>query len=221
MTAAEVVHLIRTDPETLMRRVSLKIFGGSRTLSSAHPFIVVDAQRTMPGFTTGISGLLKQKKDRPVFHIKLRRAALPGEIAAATDETSFFAEYIAMGQVSDGWRATHRMLPARGGPDIMVTSQLTGCTFGIGSDAGGNRLVSHLQPPQSEKNPEMRSARLSEATGRGFSPNAPFATFERGHDYQSEAAILGIRRDGAWRLYAQHIDFRVGDKDVARVTRLL
>jgi hypothetical protein len=220
MTAAEIVRLIATDPERLMRQVSLKVFGGSRSPSSAYEFIVVDAGRAMPGFTTGISGLLGQTKARPVFHIKLRRTAAPAEIAAAASGASFFAQYVAMRQVSDQPSDTHRMLPSRGGPDIMVTSQLTGCTFGIGSDAGGNRLVSHLQPPQSQKDPVLRSGALADATGRGFARDSDFSTFARGEDYQSEAVILGIRRDGAWHLYAQHIDFRAGGQDVARVTRL-
>ena len=221
MTAAEVVQLIKTDPETLMRRVSLKIFGGRTTLSSVYEFIVVDAGRTMPGFTTGVSGLLRQRKDRPVFNIKLRRTAFPGEIAAAEDGASFFAEYVAMRQVSDGRHNTHRMLPAHGGPDIMVTSQLSGCTFGIGSNAGGNRLVSHIQPPQSEKNLDIRRGQLSDATRRGFAPGSEFSKFERGGDYQNDAAILGIRRNGEWQIYAQHIDVRAGERDVAKVTRLL
>jgi hypothetical protein len=39
------------------------------------------------------------------------------------------------------------MLPTAGGPDLMLTSQLTGCTFGVGSQAGGaGCLASHIQP---------------------------------------------------------------------------
>jgi hypothetical protein len=40
----------------------------------------------MQGFTSGLSGVFGKKKSRPVFHIKLRRAALPNEVAATGDD---------------------------------------------------------------------------------------------------------------------------------------
>ena len=103
----------------------------------------------------------------------------------------------------------------------MITSQLTGCTFGIGSDAAGNRLVSHIQPPQAVKNAELRRSAVAMATGRGFSADQPFSKFERENDYACQAAIVGVRRDGKWHLYAQHIDPRGTGTAIARVTRLL
>src|SRR5262249_16967283 len=42
--------------------------------------------------------------------------------------------------------ASHYTLPTAGGPDIMLTSKLSGCRFGVGSDAVGSCLVSYVQP---------------------------------------------------------------------------
>lgn len=221
MKPSEVVHLLRSDPGTLLRQVSLKMFGGRTALSSVHEFLVIDAGKTMRGFTSGMSGHLGRKKSRPVFHIKLARSALPGDRAAAAPDARFFAEYIAMGQVSDGLAATHRMLPAEGGPDVMVTTQLTGCTFGIGSDVNGNRLVSHIQPPEAFKDPAGRKRLVSHAVTAGFEGGELHSTFNRDNGYQYEAVVVGLRRNGQWQIFAQHVDAINGIPELARTTRLL
>ena len=222
MTPADVVQLIRHDPERLLRQASLKIFGGGvSTLSSVYRFLVIDPVRTMPGFTTGLSGLRGKKKDRPVFHLKLERKAFETERANATEDETFYAEYVAMGQVEGDRAATHRMLPATGGPGIMVTAQMSGCTFGIGSDADGSRLVSHIQPPLAEKQAPSRARLLAHATAAGFDQERPQSAFRRGQDYEFEAVILGVRRGGRWRIYAQHIDAPNNQRELARISRLL
>jgi hypothetical protein len=82
-------------------------------------FTVTDQDVTAPGFTTGFSGWRGKTKNRPVV------------------------------QVADvGNNSSHYTLPTNGIPDIVITSQLTACSFGIGSDAMGATLVTHLQPNQ-------------------------------------------------------------------------
>ncbi len=224
MNAAEVALMLQDDPETLMRKVSLKIFGGGTTHSGRHHFIIFDSQNTMPGFTSGLSGLVRLRKQRQVFHIKLRRTAAPNEVAAATAATTVFAQYISMRQTNEGVGITHRILPAAGGPDLMLTSQLTGCMFGIGSNAAGNRLVSHIQPDGTNANLANRRTDLTNATNLGYT-NVD-RTFVKGNDYQEQAMIVGIRRNGQWQIYAQHRDaVPIGGQNVelqvAGVSRLL
>jgi hypothetical protein len=61
---------------------------------------------------------------------------------------------------------THYMLPGAGGADMMVTSKLNGCTFGMGSHSAGGRLVSHLRPPN--QNPTTDAQVVSTGTEAGF-----------------------------------------------------
>ena len=222
MTPADVVQLIRHDPERLLRQASLKIFGGGvSTLSSVYRFLVIDPVRTMPGFTTGLSGLRGKKKDRPIFNLKLERTAFPEERANAATNEVFDAQYVAVGQIEGGPAATHYVLPATGGPDIMVTAQMSGCAFGIGSDAGGSRLVSHIQPPLAVADARKRARQLYGATAAGFKDKTPRSVFRRGQEYEFEAVILGVRRNGKWKIYAQNIDATKDDKELARASRLL
>ena len=69
-------------------------------------------------------------------------------VRAGTDlKAEFRAYYVGMKQLGEAVQTTHFLLPTAGGPDLMLTSQLTGCTFGVGSQAGGSGcLASHLQP---------------------------------------------------------------------------
>ena len=75
----------------------------------------------------------------------------PGGAVLNTGSAPFDVHYVSMREFKNGaWEdanATHYLLPANAGADMMVTSKLNGCTFGIGSDAQGARLVSHLRPP--------------------------------------------------------------------------
>jgi hypothetical protein len=228
MDRDEATALLRTDPKKLMRRAYLHILGGNLR-SGRHHFIVLDATRlgnaTIPGFTTGISGWRDKRKDRPVFSIQLRRLALPGDVAGSDANNTVFAHYISMRQTNEAVGTTHYVLPANGGPDLMITSRLSGCMFGIGSNAANNRLVSHIQPDLSLADAQ-RGPDLAAAVTGGFAQVD--TTFVRGGGYDTDASIIGIRRNGAWSIYAQHLDVvptaanpNILEEEIGGVTTLL
>jgi len=106
-----------------------------------------------------------------------------------------------------------------GGPDIMVTGQLSDCSFAVLS-AGGNHLVAHVQSGGVRVRPAELKAIL-QRTGRfhGHADQRLNRVFGRG-DYTCLASVLGVRVGGQWQIYAQHytgsgVTFRITD-----VTRL-
>jgi len=118
----------------------------------------------------------------------------------------FTAHYISMREydVNTGaWEdsdTTHYVLPSTGKVDIMVTSKLNGCTFGIGSDADGSRRVSHLRPPTRLGDKEA-CLKLDAGTRIGFfggklDVGVMSSTGQNG-------TVIGRRINGNWKYYAQ------------------
>ena len=214
MTRDEAAELLRTDPKTLLRQAYLFIHGGAGIRSSRHHFLVLDGKRynktQIPGFTTGLRGLFGRKKDRPVFVVKLRRFAAPEEVAGSDDANTVYAHYVAMKQTSDT-TGTHYVLPADGSPNLMITSRLSGCMFGVGSNANNNVLVSHFQPDQRLPEDQRRQDLLT-ATNTGYTGTP--ATFVRGGGYDVDASIVGIRQNGVWHIYAQRLDVVEGEEEL-------
>jgi len=209
MTPAQVIALL-PDPETLLRRCYLHIAGGATrtaTVPTAPPppangqaqvatFAVEIGHQTVPGFTTGLSGLLGLRKDRPfVKFTKVHGAAI---VPAPADH--FNAYYIPMVQVGDVAAGTsHYTLPTGAGAlDLMITSKLSGCTFSVGSDGGGAVLVTHVQPDAAHMG---GSAALSGIAQTGMA--ATRGEFRRTHEYAELAAILGRRAGAVWTFHMQ------------------
>jgi hypothetical protein len=95
---------------------------------------------------------------------------------------------------------THFTLPARGDIDIVVTSKLNGCTFGIGSTADGTRLVSHLRPP-TQLGPAPSRLTLDAGTRSGFEGGRLDASVMSSTD--QNGTVIGRRTGTKWKFYAQ------------------
>lgn len=222
MTPAQVIALL-PNPEALMRRVNLVIAGGatrSPTLPNAPAppangqAVIATFQVSMKGymsngvfvpqvasgFTTGLSGLFGRRKNRPIAQIR----RLPGPAVAAPAADQFNAYYVPMVQTSDvGLGTSHYSLPTVGGPDVMITSQLSGCSFGVGSSAAGAVLVSHVQPDAAVAAPN-RAADLANNLRAGFANVR--GTASKSGLYDEFAAIIGVRSNAVWRFYLQAYD---------------
>ena len=111
-------------------------------------------------------------------------------------------EYDADNQSWEPSAMTHHALDANG-PAVMLTSKLNGCTFGIGSDAAGTRLVSHLRPPKLSQVPDAAEGRLILNAGvrAGFA-GGTLTTSIMSSD-QMNGTVIGIRTGTAWTFYAQ------------------
>ena len=206
MDAFAVIGLLK-DPPTLLRKCMLIIAGGASAAPANGQAAIATFKVSMKadsktvGFTTGLSGMLGKTKDREAARfMKLGGAAkdTPG-----TDE--FNAYYIPMVQTSDAASgSSHYSLPTDGGPDFMITSKLSGYTFGVGSSANGATLVSHIQPNTSIAPGPGRAANLSSAVTGGF--DSITGKFSKGNEYTDYASVIGYRSDGAWKFYMQAVD---------------
>jgi hypothetical protein len=224
-TMAQVLNEMTANPEAFLRHYFVQIAGGkaetSGTPSGVGTFSFYTYNTAVPGFTTGLSGFLGITKNREKIRfskLRMRKSTL------AADE--FDAWYVAMVVSGSGVQTTHSMVPGAGGPDILLTSQLSGCTFGIGSaTASGGRLVSHIQP-------------LGTATGRtdmhtemlaGLNTGGVDSLFEKenrpgAHSYggnaNNRASVIGVRHNGQWGFYAQTYNNAHGAEEIYKVERI-
>jgi hypothetical protein len=232
MDEAEVVAMFQ-DPEKLLRRCYLHITGGA-TRSAQQPNaplppgngqaivatfkLKVSEHNTAHGVTRG-----GKAKERPMVDV----IKLPGAANLTDPKTQIDAYYIPMVQTSDvGGGMSHYTLPDNGGPDIMVTSKLTGCVFGIGTHSSGAVLVSHVQPNsqlakgQGKAGMETRQQDLTATMWQGFEGHRMTNQFQFGHEYTDSAAVIGKRTGGQWRFYLQQASGIVGDYTLGRVVAI-
>jgi hypothetical protein len=209
---------IRQDPLAFLRHYKLQISGGDGAAQSGKAcFRFNDLGYTVAGFTTKLSGLTGKTKQRPV--IEFQRIG-PRDPNADPRTGTFNAWYIAMKQVNDPVQDTHFPLPDNRGPDLMLTSQLSGCTFGIGSKAQGVQLVSHIQPTGNNR------AQLH-TTVTGGMANGVHKIFERENqpanryrDQMNRATVIGVRTGTHWRFYAQVFESAALNGDVLEAKKI-
>lgn len=157
------------------------------------------------GFQTGFAGLRGRTKARP--HLRMTMVG-----ATATGPDVFEAHYIPMAGVDAGREAHHWLMPGSTGPNLALTSQLSGCTIGIGSaTSDGGRLVSHVSPPFPDAVPTaadavaMRQAASLGSMDRIFdraSQNGPRSYAS----VNNRATVVGVRHESRWRFFAQTLN---------------
>lgn len=102
--------------------------------------------------------------------------------------------------------------------DIMITGQLTGCTF-VSANAGGTTLVAHIQPGGSRgSGQELRDKILKNGRFKNY-PNQSVNVFGVG-DYQGAAYVVGVRIGGQWQLYGQMVSGPGVNAQITSVRRI-
>jgi hypothetical protein len=214
-TLATVLADMRNDPLKFMRHYRLAIAGGAANAASGvYTFFFWDQLQSVPGFTTGLSGLRGKTKQRAV--ISFRKC--PYDPNPDAGQGYFNAHYVAM--VDDNpIGATYYTLPRTGptsdaNPDIMLTSQLSNCTFGIGSAAPGSQLVCHVQPHTAFDDPNDDQAgrrHLRDTVEAGLLAGGVKSIFHRENENavtgygntDHRATIIGVRNGTNWKFYEQ------------------
>lgn len=149
------------------------------------------------GYTTGLSGLLGIEKERPNVEARVQ----DNYVANPTEEDEFNAEFVKMVEQT-ATNGTHYTLPAAAGLNLMLTGQLSGCSFGVGSDALGARIVSHVRPDTS-----VDQKTFDAFVTKGLTVGVD-KLFKSGDGYDSDTekvAIVGHRTGpgSCWNIYAQ------------------
>jgi hypothetical protein len=139
------------------------------------------------------------KKARPFFRINLLSLQ---QTTPNPSSPKFNAYYIPMAQTADAAnQSSHFVLPDTG-PAVMLTSRLSGCSFGVGSNSANATLVSHIQPDQTIQDQTARTNDLGQKMGSGFAANRK--VLSRAGDYSDMATVIG-KRDSTnkWTFYLQ------------------
>ncbi len=221
MTPQDVIAGLQNDPETLLRHCYLVVASGPLKTARANgpapirTFEVLMQDVTVPGFTTGLSGLRGKTKNRANALITRRH----GAARTVLKDNQFNAYYIPMMQVGDvGTNHSHYTLPTTGnGPTIAITSQITACVFSLGSHANGAVLASHIQPPGGPANThDMRQGQAATAGATGF--NGGVLQVRHGDQYGmgDRVAIIGRLSKARWTFYMQRTSFLGYDDGLVR-----
>ena len=214
---------MRADPESFLRHylvtIATGVPGGGIVLEQQATFRTVAGSQTFNGFRTGISRITGQMTGRSQLQIM----KTPEGTIAGANEAVFQAWYIPMTDAGGGGGLSHHvLLSGTEGPDIAFTSQVSGCTVGIGSArVDGSRLVSHIRPPSGQPNDQtyadMRKAASLGSMATIFDrPSRPGARSYGNPN--NRATIIGVRTAGQWRFYAQI--YNLATRDLFKVERL-
>jgi hypothetical protein len=90
-----------------------------------------------------------------------------------------------------------------GGPDMMITGQLSACIFAIRQEPG-RLLVAHIQPGGGRQTGQMLRQTIKLMGHLVIPGGGGRVTHVFGlPDYPARAYVLGLRTGGAWHIYAQ------------------
>lgn len=91
-------------------------------------------------------------------------------------------------------------------PDLMITTKLTGCSFLVRTTPAGEIQCAHVQPAQNQSGQELRQVLSENHAGAYERLYGRFAkSNEKGYVDGEASTVIGVRRNGAWKIYAQRL----------------
>lgn len=142
MKLAALLKEMTREPEEFLRHYSVMIEGRAAQSGIATAWLekrnTQGDKEEVDGFT--LTGGMKKRR----FIRFIVADGQPFDCRHPDDK--FQVWFIRMQQMTDTLITTHYPLPTNGGPDIMLISQLSGCSFGVGTPSSHTQLVSHIQP---------------------------------------------------------------------------
>lgn len=209
MNANDAFHSLRTDPRVFLAShpVNTAGWGGNHVAgqASTHQFQIYKRDALMPGLTP--SG-------KPAHF----GATRPGWFGARHEVSSFLITDVpapggVLQRVFTGLSVPlhtyntvnvaaldHYVVDGQG-DGLMITGQLSGCTFAW-LTVGNDLLCTHIQPVGIQGVPLHN--RMNVAGRFTAHPALPLNTYGAGDYLGSYANVIGVRRNGQWKLYAQH-----------------
>lgn len=207
---AVAVGILLASPVQFLKRFPVRIFGdmgASRqvnfTMLNRHP-----GNSKRPGFLLGTLHM----HDTEVLEIRA-----PGAMAAVAGigGSVFNAHSIHM----DTGSANMNFYTLDGtGPAIMVTGQLSGCSFVMLPAGAGQVNVAHVQPQGGQTGAALQGTLASAmANAQVYG-----AAGTRGNYDSADrvASVIGVRVGGQWRIYAQKQDAGSGDYRIKSVYQI-
>ena len=214
LSLEEGFDLLLTDPEELLNSAFLSLQNLDRdAISGVSYFLMSKPSYMQKGWTRLGSG-----KAIPVFVIaKIKGKPNKSDFGSGDKKKFPFQGYfVAMKQQSSKIGSvpagTLCALPANGNHDLCITAQLSGCTFGIGSQSnGGSCLVTHIQPKDlgdniTESKVMLNIGDMAYQSSQLLS-NGTKRLIEKYDDYAGHANVIGKRNNGGrWKFYMQNVD---------------
>lgn len=202
ITVDQVLPELMGNTEAFLRHYLLRLVGNHGYSGTVDAWLI-DRSETAPGFTTGLSGWRGRQKQRPCLDVEIGF----GQPYLYDGGGRLSVWYVAMQEMNAAPVDTHFVLPSIGGPDIMMTAGLSGCTFGVGIPSGGAQIVSHIRPPSKQGGTQHMALAALDPLVRDGLTKGERALFSRSTQasYDDKASIIGVRRRGQWSFYAQTI----------------
>lgn len=234
MTPAEVIALLKDSPEKCLRKCLIAIDGGSvrnsdRTgyalppangqaaLATFKVTVKTGGNHVVRGFTTGLRGKCGVEKNRD--YVKIEKLSGPAKLLSKLESDEVNAYHIPMVQTSHvAVKSSHYTLPTTIMGTLMFTTQLSGCSFGIGSNSIGATLVSHIQPNENLGGMDdvaLRQDDVAQTIAKGFHTMSERIGLE--HGYSQYATVIGQQAYRKWKFYVQSAEKRSIGRDTTNI----
>jgi hypothetical protein len=192
ITPQQALNLLMVDPARFLRTYALRIYGSRSAQSGVVQYAIStiqdhngDATLLRPG---RILGKLNKHETQG---FRLEPAA-----QAPNAPVTFPAHVVRM---DEGQSNLLPYAPA-GPPDILVTSELSGCSFVMRGTGNALDSVGHVKPASDQRGERLHSELLRDAANTNVYGAAFYDSADR------TASIIGVRIAGDWKLFAQKLD---------------
>lgn len=188
LTNAQAAHALANNPEAFLRKTSLFLTGDMPASG------VTQCRIDDTGIVSQRPGSILRTKNMHAAQMFMAGPALHAG-------TPFNAHWIKM----HVWNTTNDLVNIQpyllplGGPAIMLTTQLTGCSFAIQDNNNGTLSVLHLQPSQHADGATMHTILSQTGWTKVYGRNNYVGNGR-------SVSIVGRRSGGQWRLWAQKQD---------------
>jgi hypothetical protein len=191
ITPSQAQFQMQTQPQAFLEKYPVRIYGDP-TGSHVTRFRIEDAGSSQrPGAILGTHSMHATQ----LFAIKPSGTAHGNPPGA----TWFDAHSVKMFDTATDLAAIGTYtLPVIGGPNVMVTGHLSGCSFAIHDNGDGSLVVAHIRP-----SPHIDALTLQSTLGK----TAYWTVVYGRHDYPGQvASIVGSRIAGRWHVWGQKQD---------------
>jgi hypothetical protein len=207
ITINQAYAMLRNNTEAFLNRYPVRIAGDPRASHETH-YRMEDATSSLANVPQRPGSVLRHlnQHDTRFFWIRHGRNLVPGPVAGTC---WFNAHSVKMWDASKPNDVLPYTLPAAAGASLMVTGELTGCSFAIHDNHDGSLVVTHIKPhllvPGEHKGLEVRAKPLQKL----LEANTFWDVVYGGKNYDSgqrRVSIVGCRTASGWKIYAQKLE---------------
>ena len=217
-TAAEIIQF-RADPNLFMRTNIVEWQGAGPEDQANIDVFMVDSGAGRYRTGSKFLGLGNAKADAPKSRVKWANNPMnPAPAGTAT--------FPAVWSGFKGLQGRQANLPAAGGPSIMFTPQLTGCTVVCKTNADGSAQFSHynyrsvLDATQVDDDANMvQRAQNDYGGGQSTLTKGDYRAVSK-HGGNLTVTVVGVRKNGRWEFWAQYLEDKASGLQIRDVRKL-